>query len=128
MPFDLVANQSVIIAIRYEHSRTIEVTTNSPLIDHFLQKVKLSIRRVPVCLALLLIVVSLPSRLFLQSFTSSILMPFLAIPSHRYDETGNSTNLVRAFTEDNLIASLIVSRRKIYRRSLKSFPPGGIER
>jgi len=42
MPFDLVANQPVIIAIRYEHSITIEVTTNSPLIDHFLQKVKLS--------------------------------------------------------------------------------------
>jgi len=42
MPIDLVANQPVIIAIRYEHSITIEVTTNSPLIDHFLQKVKLS--------------------------------------------------------------------------------------
>lgn len=42
MPFDLVTNQPVIIAIRYEHSRTVEVTTNSPLIDHFLQKVKLS--------------------------------------------------------------------------------------
>ena len=81
-----------------------------------------------VFLALPLIVVSLQSRLFLQSFTSSTLMPFLAIPSHRYDETGNSTDLVRAFTEDNLIASQIVSRRKIYRHSLKSFPPGGIER
>ena len=42
MPFDFVANQPVIIAIRYEHSITSEVTTNSPLIDHFLQKVKLS--------------------------------------------------------------------------------------
>ena len=42
MPIDLVANQPVIIAIRYEHGITIEVTTNSPLIDHFLQKVKLS--------------------------------------------------------------------------------------
>jgi hypothetical protein len=33
MPFDLVANQPVIIAIRYEHSRTVEVTTNSPLVN-----------------------------------------------------------------------------------------------
>lgn len=42
MSFELVEDQEVQIRIRYEHSQMVEVSTNSPFIEHFLRKVRLS--------------------------------------------------------------------------------------
>ena len=42
MSFELVKDQEVQISIRYEHSQMVEVSTNSPFIEHFLRKVHLS--------------------------------------------------------------------------------------
>src|SRR5438067_52820 len=44
MSLDLVAgiSQPIHITIAYEHSEMVTVSTNSPLIDHFLNKVRLS--------------------------------------------------------------------------------------
>jgi site-specific recombinase XerC len=42
MSLECVVNQPVHITIAYEHSTMVSVSTNSPLIDHFLRKVKMS--------------------------------------------------------------------------------------
>ena len=42
MSFDLVVDQQVQVTIMYEHSKMVGVSTNSPFIDHFLRKVKVS--------------------------------------------------------------------------------------
>ncbi len=42
MSLERVVNQPIQITIMYEHSTMIDVSTNSPLIDHFLRKVKMS--------------------------------------------------------------------------------------
>ncbi len=42
MPIVLILDQQVQFTIVYEHSKMVEVSTNSPFIDHFLRKVKVS--------------------------------------------------------------------------------------
>src|SRR5437588_11895423 len=42
MSLELALDQQVQFTIVYEHSKMVDVSTNSPLIDHFLRKVKLS--------------------------------------------------------------------------------------
>lgn len=42
MSLECTVDQSVHITIAYEHSTMVDVSTNSPLIDHFLRKVKMS--------------------------------------------------------------------------------------
>src|SRR2546430_750576 len=42
MSLELALDQQVQFTIVYEHSKMVAVSTNSPLIDHFLRKLKLS--------------------------------------------------------------------------------------
>jgi site-specific recombinase XerD len=40
--FELCAGQAVQISIKYEHSKMVSLSTNSPFIDHFLRTIKMT--------------------------------------------------------------------------------------